>query len=162
MSSDRRYQIYLYANNDIGITSDAYQPDESEMKQYFADADVPWGPGSSHFMSNWCGIWATHILRMSGLFVRWAPMPTKYCDSAWGIVSPISDVIPVYDDVAKNNIEYGDVGVIQDRSHHFIIADASGDMLECLDGNGSNWGPYGTINRRWRSRGELAWYYRIT
>jgi hypothetical protein len=156
-----RQAIIATALGEVGAVSDRggtppYKKGWQRLKQYFDEAS-DWGPDSFRMGTAvrdgimlagrnppggaWCGIFATWCCVQAGVNARWRfgvgprPLSARY-------------------DVA--NVAPGDIGVIPQYVHHFVITRRDGDTLECVNGNSTDHG----ITRSTRSVRSLAYFYR--
>ena len=113
------------------------------------------GTTNSEQAIHWCGIFATYVLRRTGIQVKWhsglgiEPSGPK---STW--VRKYRRWIEKFDDDA---FEVGDVAAIPRANHHFIVVDVSGTDLGCVAGNGN----YQRIERQNHSRKSVNCLYKI-
>lgn len=102
---------------------------------------------------SWCGIFATHVLRLSGLQVRWGLLAGK--NAGWGLVGPHQQLIP-----GADGITAGDVVVIKPEinpwRHYCIVVRTSGDWYVTVDGNQSHWW---IIKKNYEWCKSDIWYY---
>lgn len=105
---------------------------------------------------HWCGIFATYVLRRSGMAVKWHSgigIEPSGKDSAW--VRKYRRWIEKFDD---NAFEVGDIAAIPSANHHFIVVDVSDPAkLGCVAGNGS----YQRIERQTHDRKAVNCLYKV-
>jgi hypothetical protein len=114
------------------------------------------GTTDSQKAVHWCGIFATYVLRRTGMPVKWI--------SGLGIDPSGKDAkfvrkyrrwIEKFDDDA---FEIGDVAAIPRANHHFVVVDVSDPLkLGCVAGNGE----YQRIERQTHDRKAVNCLYKI-
>jgi Domain of unknown function (DUF4157)/Glycosyl hydrolase family 46 len=86
----------------------------------------PYNHKQIHGIPHWCGIFALWALRSAGTGVgKWIPESS---------IANVSGIYPVSHELVKK----GDIGILQEHVHHFIVADVSGDTITLVEGNGGN------------------------
>jgi hypothetical protein len=92
------------------------------------------GSGS---MVAWCGIFATMVLRYAGMKVYWSF--SKFGKEGGGMVTQDAGVGYLSAKAHLSDLSPGDVAVIPDNNHHFIVIDilskGPGGTLLCIEGN---------------------------
>jgi hypothetical protein len=141
-------------------SGDGGKPTAKQLDKYFQAARVGfknYEQADKHTKNNWCGIFAVYCLQRAGLTdARWGINPQI---NRWGICGPVEVVL------GNKGIQVGDVGVIRDRSHHFVITEVSVNHVTCIDGNGDPPPKQaylgGVITPKERSISDIAWYYHV-
>ncbi|HEY0706125.1 MAG TPA: hypothetical protein VGG33_04975 [Polyangia bacterium] len=77
-------------------------------------------------VKHWCGVFATSVLADCGLDVKWTLLGGK--------IRPSSDVTLIW---TNQGMQPGDIALIAQAQHHFIIVDIdySRNYIESVDGN---------------------------
>lgn len=86
----------------------------------------PGGTTSESLGIAWCGIFATYVLRGSGVPVKWVTNVG---------ISPLNTYLELCSYNKANEIEPGDICVKGTNQHHFIVYDHTGDNISSYDGN---------------------------
>lgn len=114
------------------------------------------GTTDSQKAVHWCGIFATYVLRRSGIPVKWhsgSGIEPSGKTSQW--VRKYRRWIEKFDDDA---FEVGDIAAIPRSNHHFVVVDVSSPtQLGCVAGNGS----YQRIEHQWHDRKSVNCLYKI-
>jgi hypothetical protein len=130
---------------------DPYKVEGQDLQDIFRDAGCKLIPSdhdaeysAKHLGSNcklgsgnpvaWCGVFATSVLRFAGLDVYWDF--AKYGSKGGGMVTKALGVGYLSAKTHLDDLSPGDVAVIPDNTHHFIVMDTfSDDTLLCIEGN---------------------------
>lgn len=116
------------------------------------------GTTNSKVAVHWCGIFATFVLRKTGIPVKWrysvgivpSGPQSKFVHKARSWISS--------EGFDRNSFAPGDVCVIPSSNHHFIVVDApQGPTLRCIAGNGK----YQQIEWQNHRRADVVCHYRI-
>lgn len=116
------------------------------------------GTTDSQKAVHWCGIFATYVLKQTGMAVKWR--------SGDGIVPSDANSPWVRkrrrwiagERFADDDFEIGDVAAIPRANHHFVIVDVSNPAtLGCVAGNGN----YQRIERQTHGRKDINCLYKI-
>lgn len=114
------------------------------------------GTSDSQKAIHWCGIFATYVLRRSGIPVKWHSglgIEPSGKTSQW--VRKYRRWIEKFDDDA---FEVGDVAAIPRANHHFVVVDVSNAVqLGCVAGNGN----YQRIERQYHDRSAVNCLYKV-
>lgn len=114
------------------------------------------GTSDSTKAVHWCGIFATYVLRRTGMPVQWHSglgIEPSGKTSKW--VRKHRRWIEKFDDDA---FEVGDVAAIPRANHHFVVVDVSDPVsLGCIAGNGG----YQRIERQTHRRKEVNCLYKV-
>ena len=116
------------------------------------------GTSDSNKAIHWCGIFATYVLKQTGMAVKWR--------SGVGIVP--SDTASKWvrkhrrwianEKSEDGDFQVGDIAAIPKSNHHFIVTDISNpSTLGCVAGNGN----YQRIERQTHSRRDVNCLYKI-
>jgi hypothetical protein len=153
-----RRQIIAVALGEVGKVNDLGGDDGlkkgwQRLKQYYDEASE-WGPDCSQKAgvlyqiqqpwqrpTDWCGIFGTWCFRQAGVSASWK----------FG-VGP--GLLPCWD---PQNIAPGDMGVIADHIHHFIVVKRDGNRIWTVSGNSTN---DGITQDSPRSVSDVRYYYR--
>ena len=96
-------------------------------KRWLRKDGRPGGTSVTFEGTSWCGIFATYCLRSIGIPAQWT--------LAEGITAPKELLERRAGYFASDDIMPGDICVVQDNQHHFIVHDRVGQTLFSSDGN---------------------------
>ena len=101
--------------------------DALKAKKWLRKDGMPGGTSIASEGTMWCGIFATYCLRAIGVPATWT--------LAQGITTPkgMLELRPGY--FNHQDIGPGDICVIQENQHHFIVNNRVGNVLYSSDGN---------------------------
>jgi len=116
------------------------------------------GTSDSQKAVHWCGIFATYVLKQTGMAVKWRSglgiVPSD-ANSTW--VRKHRRWMPD-ERFGDEDFEIGDIAAIPRANHHFVVTDVSNPMtLGCIAGNGN----YQRIERQTHNRKDVNCLYKI-
>jgi len=101
--------------------------DALRNKKWLRKDGTPGGTSVAAEGTSWCGIFATYCLRAIGIPAQWTLQK--------GIDAPESMLERRSGFFNSDQIDRGDICVVKENQHHFIVYQRAGDVLFSYDGN---------------------------
>jgi len=102
-------------------------PTRAELNGYFLGAGCAGGYDPT---THWCGIYATHFLRLADVRCHWE-RGNGIIDDSGG-----EDLEIVYGPDAQKGLKFGDVLVREPEHHHIIVfGEVEAGPIRCIEGN---------------------------
>lgn len=101
--------------------------DALQAKKWLRKNGIPGGTSVAREGTSWCGIFATYCLRAIGVPAQWK--------LSTGIDAPPNMLERRAGFFHSGDIGPGDICVVQENQHHFIVHHRAGNMLHSYDGN---------------------------